>query len=310
MPCTDYPAGVLALDGQPDGEFAGSMLFARAILDNRSWVANVGFSRQTAGFRADAGFMPRTDLTQRWAFASRRWYGTSASFFSELRLAGGGWSDVTTSGGELVSQGGWFVAQVRGPGQSMVFLNPNVYEQRFAGQDFRLADLTFGIEASPTRWLSATVNGLAGHGLDIANARRARELRLQPALTLRPGRRLESRLSLAYQRLDTSGGQRILDAAVSEARLIYNFSHRAFVRAILQYRRTDRAAEHFQDPVSPVRESALTQLLFSYKVNPRTALYLGYSDNREGLLDTDATRVHLTPTGRTLFFKVGYAIQR
>ncbi len=45
-----------------------------------------------------------------------------------------------------------------------------------------------------------------------------------------------------------------------------------------------------------------TQLLFSYKVNPRTVLFLGCSDSQLGLEDVDLTRVD-----RTLFFKIGYA---
>jgi len=46
----------------------------------------------------------------------------------------------------------------------------------------------------------------------------------------------------------------------------------------------------------------LTQLLFSYKLNARTVLFVGYSDNQLGL-----ENVGLTRTDRTLFFKIGYA---
>ena len=44
------------------------------------------------------------------------------------------------------------------------------------------------------------------------------------------------------------------------------------------------------------------QFLFSYKVNPRTVLFVGYSDN--SLADQN---VGLTRTNRTVFVKVGYA---
>ncbi|MEE4272219.1 MAG: hypothetical protein V2I67_11120 [Thermoanaerobaculales bacterium] len=44
------------------------------------------------------------------------------------------------------------------------------------------------------------------------------------------------------------------------------------------------------------------QLLFSYEVNPRTVLFLGYSET--GFENQDVWR---TATDRTLFLKLGYA---
>ncbi len=55
------------------------------------------------------------------------------------------------------------------------------------------------------------------------------------------------------------------------------------------------------------RRSLFTRFLFSYKVNPRTVLFVGYSDDRLGMLDPELTRTALTPTSRTFFLKVGYA---
>ncbi len=54
--------------------------------------------------------------------------------------------------------------------------------------------------------------------------------------------------------------------------------------------------------MEPKTETLFTQLLFSYKLNARTVLFLGYSDNQLGLQDISTTR-----TDRTLFFKIGYA---
>ena len=43
--------------------------------------------------------------------------------------------------------------------------------------------------------------------------------------------------------------------------------------------------------------------VFSYKLNPQTVLFAGYSDSQ---LEDDLTR-ELEKTGRTLFFKLSYA---
>ena len=45
-----------------------------------------------------------------------------------------------------------------------------------------------------------------------------------------------------------------------------------------------------------------SQLLFSYKLNPQTVLFLGYSDNSIG-----SEAVQLQRQNRTFFAKIGYA---
>jgi hypothetical protein len=304
---TRYPDAP-GLESQPAGDFTGSLISAQARLDRRDLVVNAGYRRQDGGFRADAGFNPMADVAQHWVWGFRRWTGTSASAISELRVAGGAWYDNTTAG-ELVTRGVWTNFVVQGPWQSRVWINPRVREERFAGQDFGVSQLYVGASASPSRWLSANFVGNIGTVVDYTNACPARQLGLEPSVTLRPGRRFETRLSYASQRLDTHHGERVLDAGVAQARVVYNFSHRVFVRAIVQHRLTDRDPATHTSAVAPLQESALSQLLFSYKVNPQTMVFLGYSDDRTGLMAADGSRTSLAPVGRTFFFKVGYALR-
>lgn len=74
------------------------------------------------------------------------------------------------------------------------------------------------------------------------------------------------------------------------------------MRAILQRLDVERDPALHAAPVEPSVETLFSQLLFSYKLNARTVVFLGYSDNQLALADTDLTR-----TDRTFFFKVGYA---
>jgi len=50
------------------------------------------------------------------------------------------------------------------------------------------------------------------------------------------------------------------------------------------------------------QKSFFIQLLFSYKINPRTVLFLGYSENYFG-----DQGIRLTQSDRTFFLKLGYA---
>jgi len=54
----------------------------------------------------------------------------------------------------------------------------------------------------------------------------------------------------------------------------------------------------------PEHRHVFSQLLFSCRLNPRTVLFLGYTDNARG--DQD---VRLARTDRTIFMKVSYSWQ-
>jgi hypothetical protein len=302
---TEYPDAP-DFEGQPTGRFTDRGLYARALLDNRRWVGQAGFSDLGPGYRADAGFLPSVGRRQMWGWLSRRWNGTSSSRLSELSVAAGAWNARAT-GDALITRGGWASAMVQGPWQSRLYANPNFYQERVGDRTIDYLLTWVGASARPTRWLGLELDGRFGGGVDYANERPARQVQVEPAISLRPGRRLQARLSHGWQRLDDSEGDRIFDAHVSRARLVYSFSARAFVRVVVQYRRTDRDPALYADPVEPRAESALSQLLFSYKVDPQTVVYLGYSDDRVGA--ADGSDRWLVPTGRTFFLKVGYAFR-
>ncbi len=62
---------------------------------------------------------------------------------------------------------------------------------------------------------------------------------------------------------------------------------------------TNLAKKHGVDARS---RTWFNQFLFSYKINPQTVFFLGYSDNYLG-----DEQIELTQQNRTIFLKVGYA---
>ena len=96
--------------------------------------------------------------------------------------------------------------------------------------------------------------------------------------------------------------ERLYTANITYLKAVYQFNSRTFVRGILQYIDYAFAPELYIDPVNSEEQWVTSQLLFSYKINPRTIFYLGYSDGHYGDQDYD-----LTQTDRTVFAKIGYA---
>jgi len=141
----------------------------------------------------------------------------------------------------------------------------------------------------------------AGDTIDYSNARDADRISLSPRTSINFGRHLKLSLDYNLSRLSVEGG-RLYQANVTQSNLVYQFNSRAFLRAILQFVDIRRNAALYDDEVDPKSQKLFSQYLFSYKLNPRTVFFLGYSDNYQGNQDFG-----ITQTDRTFFVKIGYA---
>jgi hypothetical protein len=140
-----------------------------------------------------------------------------------------------------------------------------------------------------------------GDAIDYDHARVGSRFNLNPELSLNLGRHLRLDFEHELTRFNIED-ERLYLANVSQARVIYQFNPRMFVRSILQYVDIRRNQKLYTEEIEPVSKSLFTQFLFSYKLNPRTVFYLGYSDNHEAYQNID-----LTQTDRAVFLKIGYA---
>ena len=86
-------------------------------------------------------------------------------------------------------------------------------------------------------------------------------------------------------------------------RLTWQFNRRSYLRFTMQRYDIEKNQGVYIDDVDANTRDVGRQLLYSYKINPQTVFFLGYSDN---LTDDDALR-GLEETDRTVFMKIGYA---
>ncbi len=295
-------AGIGAADSFSGDAFQGHLRYA-----SRDWILNSDLRYRGDGFRADAGFVPQVGVRGGNASVQRRFWGERGSWFTRLTGQIGFWSNRTLDD-DVLAEGIWLGGTYQGPGQLSVTYFPNIFREGFRGEVYDMVTHFFNVSARPSGTLTARLNGQLGGAVDFANARKADQVRLSPGIELRLGRRTFLDLSHTYQRLESADdGREIFTAHLSEVRAVYNFSARAFLRGVVQHRLTDRNPAVYAAEVPTRRRTVFSQLLFSYKVNPQTVFFLGYTDDRAGLsLETDR-RLRIEPTGRTLFVKVGYA---
>ncbi|MBN1240009.1 MAG: hypothetical protein JXB36_16015, partial [Gammaproteobacteria bacterium] len=190
-----------------------------------------------------------------------------------------------------------------GPLQSYFEIGLNRREQLWDGQLYeRDGTFVYG-QFRPTGSLYFSLSADAGEQIDFANSRLGEQLRVAPSFDWNVNRHLLMRVQHTSLRLDTLDGNKIFDAQLSDVRLTWQFNIRSFLRFTAQRQRVERDVELFVDDADTQTLTMASQLLYSYKVNPQTVFFLGYSDN---YVDDDGYD-DLTRTGRTLFIKLGYA---
>ena len=146
---------------------------------------------------------------------------------------------------------------------------------------FRSQRFTYVARFSPSRYLNSIgIDGNLGEQVDFAKARPGRGGTINLAATVNPTDHLEIALLENVRWLDIDGA-RLFTARVSPLRGTYTFTARSFVRAIGQYVSTDRHPALFLSPVAMRSTTSLGSLLFAYKLNWQSVLFVGYGDDRE-----------------------------
>ena len=303
---TAYPTALAAAFGQPRGSFDGDGWQASYNHFARDWTWGVFLQDLDENFRADSGFVGRVDVRTVDANVNRRIWPKPGARWTRLEI-GAEALRTENQAGRLTDEGQYVFGTFLGPLQSTVGLT--VGREKFLVGDTLHEGLEWWrlvLGAQPSGAVKLDLTTRAGDTIDFANNRPADELRLIPAVELKLGSHLNTRLSHSYQKLEVDNGEELFTLNLTQLRAVYNFNVRSFVRAILQYRDLQQEPALYSFPVRNQTETLLSQQLFSYKLNPQTVLFLGYADNSLGL-EEPTRRVDLTRTNRTFFVKVGYA---
>ena len=188
-----------------------------------------------------------------------------------------------------------------GPLQSYWGVYGQLSRDRYDGEEFETSYLNYWIGGVPTKWFNFNFWSVFGNQIDYDNTRQGKGLQMGVSATLKIGPRLSIYLDHYYERLDINAG-RLYTANREYIKLMYHFSERIYIRTIFQYANYKKEPSLYVDEVAPEEQEFLSQILLSYKINPHTAFYVGYTDNYFGDSDTDVTQ-----TDRGLFAKIGYA---
>jgi hypothetical protein len=290
---TQYPEDIAAAAEERSDAFTGHGLRAVYQHTSANWMYYILYRDVAKGFRADLGFVPRADFRDRGVALERAWYPEKRGW-SQVRIGTDAVDTENQDGGHLETRANVY-AWAQGPRQSFLRVDVTAADQTYHGGRFDTDRVTlYGeVQAHPDVFVYAQT--IIGSQIDFEEPQQGEQVRFDPGVRWNAGEHLRLNLGHFYETLDVDSG-RLFTANLTELRATYQFNNRTFVRWIGQHLDVARDDSHSRD--------VFNQLLFSYKINPFTVLFAGYSDTWVG-----AERIDLMQQNRTLFLKVGYAWQ-
>jgi len=297
---TLYPEDVIEDFDQPEGTFddwAAEIYYSHS---TRTWLWWALFSDVGTDFRADLGFMPKVNYKHREAGLGYQWNATETSWYSRM--------DIKAKVADTVDQTGFLLFHedvvqftVEGPLQSRSVVRPSRVREGYNGQQFEFNRLRLLFNGMPNAHSNVWLDLQGGGQIDFVNTRPGDFLNLDAGFWYRFGRHLYLEPTYTRERMEVDEGW-LYTTSIGQLSASWQFNPRCFVRAILQHVDNQFNTELYTDDRDPEDQRLFTQFLFSYKLNPRTVFFLGYSDNSFANQDYGLVR-----GDRTIFAKIGYA---
>jgi len=299
---TEYPDATAVEFDQPLGRFSGDAYQLGYRYDSRNWVGWANHQRVDAEFRADSGFIPKVDRVFYEFGGGRIWHGAEDDWWTRLQWISE-WNVDHDNSGQLLEREVETFFSVSGPMQSHMEVGVLSRNTRFDGVTYDETKMILFGKFQPKGGLVLAMFARYGDQVDFENGRLGDELRLSPDISWNVNRNLLVRLDAMFVTLDSKDGGDIFDAKVYDLRLTWQFNSRSFLRFTTQLFDIERNQALYDDAVDERSRDVGRQLLYSYKLNPQTVFFLGYSDQ---YVDDDQLN-GLTETDRSLFMKIGYA---
>ena len=280
--------------------------------ESRSFVWYSRYLGYSEGFRADMGYMPQTDWNKYVHGVSYQWF-SETNWWNNIELRGD-WDISHSQAGELLEKEAEAELIVHGPLQSELSLMLTERDRVGSRRDGNrlvvdansqlFTEQTIGTYALVQPWSGVYIELETEFGdkLDFRNNRLGDGLEVAPEIRWNANMHAQVALRHTYRTLDADDAE-VFTANLTDLRLSYQFSVRSFVRLALIYSDIRQNPVNNLGPVTEQSEDLGMQLLYSYKLNPQTLFFAGYSDHAY----SDDEIQQLTRDDRSVFLKFSYA---
>ena len=272
------------------------------IYNTRNYQVSLTSTRAGENFRADLGYYPKVGYQQYSAGFSRSWWGDANSFLRKFTVGvSANQENQVDSSNELMQREGSLFATALLPNNTAVtsIIGSRRHNFLHLESDQNFVDIRYN--SVPLGWLGIAARLDVSDWVDFANIREAFKQNFTLILDIKANQHLNIHSTWRFNSLSRNQ-ERIFMANLLELKGIYQFNRQMFFRSIFQFTDIRRNQEQYLFPVDSHSKTLFTQQLFSYKINPRTVLFLGYGDTYLG-----SQEYGITQSDRSFFAKVGYA---
>lgn len=252
------------------------------------------------GFRADLGFIGQIGQRKSIIGAEYIWRPDTPKWWNRINLYSD-WDITHDQNGRLLEKELEARFNINALKQSRFGMNGVTRQRLWNDVLFDENRIGFDAQFQPTAGITVGTGYSVGDSIDFVNTRIADRTGAYVFANLNVGQHLSVNLDHSFRKLNRDGGN-VFIANQTDLRLSYQFNIRQRLRLALINTNINRDVSLYESEVDSHTRRLNTQLIYSYKVNPKTLLFLGYSD--AGIEDQD---FDLTRTNRTLFAKFSYA---
>ena len=302
---SEYPAAIVDLyrhDLGNDATPSGNAWRTQYSFSNRNWNFDAWHEDIDPGFRADLGFIGMVGYDKSLLGGQRMWY-RDGQAFERISLYAD-WDVTHRFDGQLLERE--FEAQVgvNGPMQSFMRLHGMTRVAYWKGRlfDERYADLNANFRPNGNWQLGAYLQ--AGTLIDRDANKTGHRTMVELYGNTNIGRGIAANWDIVRQRMTRDGGT-AFTATVVNAGGSWQFDPHQRLRLTLQGSEVTRDQALYAKPVNETSRDWAAQLVYSYKVNPRTAVYAGASYG--AFMDDD--NPDLFGNTRSVFLKLSYGWQ-
>lgn len=259
-------------------------------------------------FRADMGFVGQVDY-KKMVFGGRYiWFGEEGSSWTRSSLR----ADVDrteSQDGQLLEQEFDVHYDIQGPMQFDAAAAFTTKDKFYDGEMFQLDIYRVRVEFNPLSNLRIFAFMRYGDSIDYSNTQLGTGGSIGTNIDWLVGKHFSVNINRRNTFLDLPMGK-LFDAVLYDVRVAYQFDQRSRLSLTVQSTNITRDTSLYDDnydtdpdnDVTAIYNNLSTQLLYSYKMNPKTLFFLGYSDG--GYENENIGS--LQKTNRNIFAKFSY----
>jgi len=300
---TRYPNEIVD-DFDQEKDTSGDAYYIRYRHSDEHWFYSVSHTDYDDGFRSDLGFIGQVGFKKSAVGAQYTWRGDSQNWWNRFSFYSD-WDITHDQEGQLLERELEASINLNAGKQSYIGISGLKRDRLWNDVLFDEKSLAIDAEFSPKAGVVLGAGFSVGERIDFSNTKIADREGTNVFANINLGQHLSMRLEHSYSKLKRDGGN-VFVANQSDLRFSYQFNIRQRLRLSVINTNVNRDVSLYDDPDIDSHSRRLSnQLIYSYKVNPKTLLFLGYSDS-----GSEDQNIDLTKTNRTFFAKFSYAWKR